>query len=166
MDAYTTVLEGLRADDWGRLRQFEPEGSATFRTWLAVVARRLCHDHLRARYGRTRNGVTSEEHRARARIVDLVGAEVDLERMVSQRPSPVRELLRSELSVALEEAIATLPPEDRLLLVFRFEEGISVKEIRALTSAPSVFHVYRRLKRVLGTLRSELEERGFDGPPE
>src|SRR3989454_11788769 len=52
MDAYTSMLERLREDDYRRLRGYAPDGRSKFTTWLVVVARRLCLDLLRRRYGR------------------------------------------------------------------------------------------------------------------
>jgi len=54
MDAYAYLLELLRADDCRRLRAYAADGRSKFTTWLVVVARRLCLDHLRHRYGRLR----------------------------------------------------------------------------------------------------------------
>src|SRR5262245_56038816 len=52
MDAYVYVLEQLREDDGRRLRQYLEDSRAQFTTWLVIVARRLCVDFLRQRYGR------------------------------------------------------------------------------------------------------------------
>ena len=69
MDHYAFVLERLRADDFHRLRHYEPDGRTKFTTWLVVVARRLCLDHHRAIYGRPRSsdGDAIEEHDVRRR---------------------------------------------------------------------------------------------------
>jgi RNA polymerase sigma factor (sigma-70 family) len=162
-DAFATVLEGLRDDDFRRLRQFKEGGRATFRTWLAVVSRRLCHDFLRSRYGRARGGKPSDTRTARARLVDLVGARIDLVHLRSRQPGPEGALRKKEITAALGEALARLPARDRLLLALRFEDGLPVREIRDLTADPSVFHVYRRLRKVLGRLREDLERAGIDG---
>lgn len=164
MDAYARVLEGLRADGFRRLRQFEGDGRSRFETWLAVVARRLCQDHLRARYGQSRNGRRSAALEARARIADLTGADLDLELLTENGAGPELSLRRKQLSELLERCVASLPPEDRLLLAWRFEEELSVREIRELTGAPSVFHIYRRLRSILARLRKELEGSGVSGP--
>ena len=53
MDRYAFVLERLREDGYRRLRTYVP-GRCRFTTWLTVVARRLCYDRDRERYGRVR----------------------------------------------------------------------------------------------------------------
>jgi RNA polymerase sigma factor (sigma-70 family) len=53
-DAFLFVCEKLRADRCGRLRRFDPSGTASFTTWLRAVARNLCVDWHRSRHGRLR----------------------------------------------------------------------------------------------------------------
>src|SRR5689334_12721291 len=52
MDGYTFVLERLRARDYERLRHYAVQPRSEFTAWLVVVARRLCLDLHRHRYGR------------------------------------------------------------------------------------------------------------------
>jgi RNA polymerase sigma factor (sigma-70 family) len=55
MDAFASVCEGLRKDDFRRLRQYSPSSErARFTTWLVVVVRHLTVDWLRHRDGRPR----------------------------------------------------------------------------------------------------------------
>jgi len=54
MERYSYILEKLREGDFRRLRAFQADGRARFSTWLTVAARRLCLDHHRTRYGRSR----------------------------------------------------------------------------------------------------------------
>src|SRR6266850_3361808 len=73
MDGYAYVLEALREGDYRRLRAYTADGRSKFSTWLVVVARRLCLDFHRQRYGRARDtGTEAKEARAaRRRLVDL-----------------------------------------------------------------------------------------------
>ena len=84
--------------------------------------------------------------------------------MTTRTDSPEWALRRAQLTRALESALGDLPAEDRLLLRYRFEDERSVREIKDLLLLPSVFHVYRRLKKVLKNVRATLEERGLEGP--
>lgn len=168
MDHYAFVLERLRADDFGRLRNYEPDGRTKFTTWLVVVTRRLCLDHHRHIYGRPRrsNGDATEEQDVRRRLVDFIMEEVDPERTVNHRDNgaadgPIR---RSELMDVLQGALDTLPDEERLTLRLRFEDHVAVSDIAKVMGVPTVFHVYRHLNKTLTRLREELERRGVDGP--
>ena len=62
MDAFTWVCEGLRKDDFRRLRRYaaEPSHRARFTTWLVTVVRHLCVDWLRSRDGRPRTRASIE----------------------------------------------------------------------------------------------------------
>jgi RNA polymerase sigma factor (sigma-70 family) len=163
MDRYTYVLEQLRRDDFRRLRGYVSDGRGKFTTWLVVVIRRLCMDELRSRYGRER-GETSEGHRQRRELADLVGAEVDMGLIAGAGPSPEETLRKTELSDRLNAAIAELEPSDRLILRMRFQDEVPVSEIARALSLPTVFHVYRSLNRIYEQLRAALRESGVRDP--
>lgn len=168
MDRYAYVLEQLRRDDFKRLRGYAADGRSNFTTWLVVVARRLCLDYHRRRYGRPRgepNGARAVERVVRKRLVDLIAVDVDQSGAVSaDGPDPEMELRAVQLRDALSGALRSLPSRDRLLLAFRYEEDMTARQIARLMSLPSVFHVYRRLKAVQRSLRHSLEEKGVDSP--
>lgn len=166
MDRYAFTLEGLRADDFRRLRQYRPDGTTRFTTWLVVVARRLCLDHDRTVYGRPRRADDRllQEHQTRRRLVDLVAEEIDLETLTTlDSLGTDARVRRREVREALETSLATLELEDRLLLRLRFEDAAPVSDIARLLEMPTVFHVYRRIRKVLSRLRAELETHGVDG---
>lgn len=53
-DAFVFVCERLAANDFARLRKFDPAGPANALTWLRAVTRNLCLDHQRSIRGRFR----------------------------------------------------------------------------------------------------------------
>jgi RNA polymerase sigma factor (sigma-70 family) len=53
-DCYLFVCEQLSRNRFRRLCKFEPEGKASFSTWLRVVVRNLCLDWRRHEFGRHR----------------------------------------------------------------------------------------------------------------
>lgn len=53
-DCFQFVCERLCADRFRRLRQFRPDGPASFPTWLRAVVRNLCLDWRRKESGRRR----------------------------------------------------------------------------------------------------------------
>ncbi|OLC45159.1 MAG: hypothetical protein AUH68_04945 [Gemmatimonadetes bacterium 13_1_40CM_4_69_5] len=77
MDGYAHVLERLREHDCRRLRGYAPDGRTKFTTWLVVVARRLCLDFHRHRYGRSDDPApdAAAARAARRRLVNLVAGE-------------------------------------------------------------------------------------------
>jgi RNA polymerase sigma factor (sigma-70 family) len=165
MDAYAYLLERLRENDFHRLRAYEADGRSKFTTWLVVVARRLCVDHHRERYGRLRDErpERAAAHQTRRRLVDLVAVDLDAAAYIPDGARPDAGVLARERSAALAIALDALEPDDRLLLKLRFEEELSAGEIARLVGWPTAFHVYRRLNVLRATLRRALESRGIDG---
>jgi RNA polymerase sigma factor (sigma-70 family) len=53
-DCYLHICERLSRNGFRRLLKFKPEGSASFTTWLRVVAQNLCFDWHRSQSGRPR----------------------------------------------------------------------------------------------------------------
>jgi RNA polymerase sigma factor (sigma-70 family) len=169
MDRYGYIVEELARHDFRRLRAWSPEGRGKFSTWLVVVAQRLCQDYHRKRFGRPRPGAdrnAAEESRlVRRRLYSLIGDELnpDLTRQ-EDAEDPEHNLRNAELLAALEAALENLGPHDRLLLRYRFDDDRTLSEITRIMRLPSVFHTFRRLRRLTDSLRAELERRGVDGP--
>lgn len=163
MDAYAFVIEELRAEDFRRLREFAADPRSKLSTWLVVVARRLCLDLYRRRYGRVRGADSRTQRAVRRRLQDLVGEDLDVHEIpTAHHGNAELALRRSELRVALEQALATLDPQDQLVLRLRFDDDLTAQEIAKLLGFPSVFHTYRRVNAVLAVLRRALERRGFE----
>jgi RNA polymerase sigma factor (sigma-70 family) len=169
MDRYAYLIEKLRERDFRRLRSFNAVGVASFSTWLTVAARRLCLDHHRSLYGRSRDSYDAERvdaaRVARKRLTDSISAELDVDDLpdVSESDSDAR-IFRTERDACLRRALDELPPRDRLLLALRFEDGMSASRISNVLGLPTAFHAYRRLNAVLKSLRAALETCGIDGP--
>jgi RNA polymerase sigma factor (sigma-70 family) len=167
MESYAHLLAALHEDDCRRLRAYTPRAGTRFTTWLVVVARRLLVDHHRHLLGRLQNfdEVHRAEHATRRRLHELVASELDPDRLTTPtESSPDAALRRAELNDALRRALGELDPADRLMLALRFEDERPVREIAAALRLPTVFHVYRRLKAVLATLRQSLARCGVDEP--
>lgn len=165
MDRYAFVLDHLRADDCHRIRAFIADGRSEFTTWLVVVAQHACLDHRRHQYGRIRraddgSSGADDDRAARRRLVDLIAAEVDLA-LIRDRASTIEESIRvAELHHALDAALDTLPPRDRLMVKLRFEDGLPMPELSRNMGFPNRFQAYRHLRQVLRALRGALERAG------
>lgn len=166
MDRYAHVLVALRDDDCRRLRAYDPDSRARFTTWLVVVAGRLCIDYHRKRYGAGPPGANGDGATSmRRRLVDLVSARLDLGDLSDPNGHlPDADIRRGELFELLYRALGDLDARDRWLLRLRFADDLPAREIASLMDFPTLFHVYRRVNSVLGTLRATLEERGVTDP--
>lgn len=163
MDRYECILDQLQRDDFRRLRRYVADGRGKFTTWLVVVARRVCLDHRREKYGRSRgeDRDRADDRQMRGRLVDLVSDGSDLGELVDTSAGGPEERLRAvQLDGALRSAVATLAPEDRRLLRLRFEQNLSASQIARTMSSGSQFDVYRRLRRILEALRAKLVRHG------
>jgi len=165
MDGYAYVLERLREDQSRRLRGYVADGGSKFTTWLVVVARRLCLDFHRHRYGRARDSTpdSAAEQAARRRLADLVAGAADPDQLAAPAADPALSAQVRELHEALAAATTRLAPTDRLLLKLRFDDDLSAREIAAVVGLPTPFHVYRRINTLLELLRRSLSQRGVEG---
>jgi len=116
------------------LKGFRFESS--FRTWLYRVAVNTC-----------KNRIKSLEHRIGMRKVRLdMSNRSDSERVdiVDHGQSPADELKRKEIGRLIQDAVAKLPAEQRLVVVLRDMNGRSYEEIAEITGLR------------LGTVKSKL----------
>jgi RNA polymerase sigma factor (sigma-70 family) len=165
-DAFVFICEQLHVDDCLRLRKFDPQGPASFETWLHAVARNLCRDWRRKQFGRLREGeppVESRDWRAEPRIsrlalnnclsLDDEGDPVEL-----SDPSPSPEVLAEarQREEALARAMPSLSEEQRLALTLRFEEDLTLQEISSLMRLRNAQAADRLIREALQTLRSAM----------
>lgn len=166
MDAYAFLLEQLSEKSYRRLRAYASDANSKFTTWLVVVARRICIDHGRIKYGRVRQADSSRERERmirRRRLEDLSDVVEDVDEVADENSiQPDSEVEVAELSAELTSALSALPPADQLLIRLRFDDGISVADIAQALRYPSQFHVYRHINSVLATLRTSLRSRGIE----
>ena len=170
MDSYAAALDGLRADDYRKLRGYSVDPRSRFTTWLVVVVRRICIDRQREKYGRAsaqeRNaGAVSDERAARKRLANLVGSNVELTTLPdSGSTMPDRSIEQDELTESLTSAIAELDERDQLLLTLRFVDDLPAKKIAEVQGWPDHMSVYRRITHVTAQLKQKLLARGVDSP--
>jgi len=168
MDRYAYMLGELREADFHRLRTFEPNRGASFSTWLTVLARRLCLDYHRARYGRQRPTGDSEDSASqrtiRRTLADSLASELDTESLADSEALAADVLaVHRERDVGLRAALLALSPREKLLLALRFQDELSASRIARMLGMATPFHAYRQLNSVLARLRVALELRGIDG---
>lgn len=96
-----------------------------------------------------------------------VGGLEDDAQVVDPRPRPDQDVLaeeqereRSRVAAAVREAIATLPPEDQLIVRMRIDDGFRVADIARMLNLPE--KLYPRIDGIYKRLRAELQRRGID----
>jgi RNA polymerase sigma factor (sigma-70 family) len=165
MDRYAFILEQLRRDDCRRLRAYTPDSRARFTTWLVVVCRRLCMDEHRSKFGRARAGSDVIRLQTRRSLVESLFSTRELEAVAASDPQPDAEWETRSLQDAMQAHLARLDARDRLMIKLRFEDDLSAAAIARVMHIPTPFHVYRRLKQVLTSLRTVLEAGAAQSQP-
>ena len=150
-DCFLYICEHLAANQFRRLRQFRPEGAASFATWLRAVARNLCIDWHRKLYGRPRSGAYPD----RPSLEPLEEA-----RVTDPRPDPEARAAAQERQAALRKLVDRLPEPERLLIRLRFEHELTLDQIARLTGLKDAQTVDRRLRQALDSLRENLPDSG------
>jgi RNA polymerase sigma factor (sigma-70 family) len=168
MNRYAYILEKCRESDFRRLRTFDGAAGASFSTWLTVIARRLCLDYERTRYGRHSAGAKTDDNSnrtVRRALMDSIALELDIDLIESpDTDSQEKVLVRAERTATLRAVLAGLTPREQLLLALRFEDDLTAARMASMLGLPTPFHVYRQLNALLAKLRAALVSRGIDGP--
>jgi RNA polymerase sigma factor (sigma-70 family) len=168
MERYAYILGKLRESDFHRLRTFDAAAGASFSTWLAASARRLCLDHHRSLYGRQRPALATDRSESlrilRRSLIDSVGAEIDADLLPDSAVIAAdAQAVLMERNALLVSELSKLAPRERLLLALRFQDALSASRVARIVGLPTPFHVYRQLSGILTRLRTALKARGLDG---
>jgi RNA polymerase sigma-70 factor (ECF subfamily) len=141
------VFLALLRDDGRKLRTFAGRGGCSFAGWLKVVAVRHAIDHMR------------RDARFVALDDDAPGM-LELRRSLrSVDPDPEEAAAGAETAERLADAVARLPPKDRVLVELHLVRGTSLDDVaRVLGVTMNAAYVRKsrvleRLRRVLGRAR-------------
>jgi RNA polymerase sigma-70 factor (ECF subfamily) len=121
------------------IRQFR--GDSSFESWLYRLVVNSCLDH----------------HRRRRRFLPLMDEMLDVFRTSSE--TALHEMLREEQEERVQQVVAQLPEEQRIVVVLRYTEGLSYEDIadvlgcRRGTVASRLNRAHKALERRLSHLR-------------
>jgi RNA polymerase sigma-70 factor (ECF subfamily) len=153
VDPSDVVQEAL-ADAARKLTAYVRDRPLPFYPWLRRLAwERLVKIHRRHLHTHRRSA--RREEPGVLNLPDESAAEL-AQRLVSSGSSPSRQLLRAEMRQRVREALAALGERDREVLVLRYLEQLSTREIAAVLEisegAVKVRHLraLERLRRLLG----------------
>lgn len=140
-DTFFRVIAALRGGRGG----YESQGK--FGPWVLRIARNTALDHLRRR----RMWVDSRS--------DGGPGEIEFELVPNAEPDGMQCVELAERSRWLDECIASLPPEQREVLLLRHEGELTFREIAQLTGC-SINTALGRMRYALANLRRLMVERG------
>ena len=128
------------------------KGQAKFSSWVYRIALNLCRDWLR------------REKRA-AVVRPSEGFDLNEQAIVDPISESVEDLIvRRDLGRAVSKVMATLPAEQRTVIVLKEYHGLTFHEIAELIGCP-LSTVKTRLYQGLSVLRRDLAKGGLDGMP-
>jgi RNA polymerase sigma-70 factor (ECF subfamily) len=134
------LAEDMFQETWIRVlergHQYDPKYE--FSTWLFSIARHLTLDYLRKKRPASLDGLLDEEEGVSLDPPDL-------------RPSALELVAQHEQAERISAALAGIAAEYREAIVLRFQEGLALEEIAAVTGSP-VGTVKSRLYRGLNAL--------------
>ena len=146
---------------WDRAEQFDPS-RGTLPGWLATIARNRAIDHLRAAGRRERaasfssfGGADGDGHS----VAEWLTASGELIAAAGPEPGPEIALSDKETRASIEDALGSLDPVERRVIVLAYAAGLSQAEIAASTGWP-IGTVKTRTRRALRHLRDRLERPG------
>jgi RNA polymerase sigma-70 factor (ECF subfamily) len=142
------LAEDLFQETWIRVleRGYQYDGKHEFSTWLYAVARNLTIDYLRKKNPVSLNGLMEDEEHTRFEPAD-------------PRPIAWEVMQQQEEAERFSSVMVSIPAECRETLVLRFQEGLRLEEIAAITGAP-LGTVKSRLYRGLNMLMVRLKGAG------
>ncbi len=112
-------------------------GESSFETWLFRLVVNCCFDY----------------RRKTKRLAPLVAGVLDL--MRAPGANALEEVMRAEMSGQVKTAVETLPPEQRMVVVLRYTEGLSYDQIAEVMGC-SAGTIASRLNRVHKVLQRRL----------
>ncbi len=115
----------------------EFRGDSSFESWLYRIVVNRCLDHQR------------RSRKLMPFIEDLLDA------MIAPAESALNKLLRAEVENDVQGMVGKLPPEQRIVVVLRYTEGLSYEEIAAILNC-SKGTVASRLNRAHSVLERRL----------
>jgi RNA polymerase sigma-70 factor (ECF subfamily) len=139
------LAEDLFQETWIRVleRGHQYDGKHEFSTWLYAVARNLTIDYLRKKSPASLDGLMEKEERAPLEPADT-------------RPLAWEVVAQQEQAERISAVLAGIPAEYRETVVLRFQEGLALEEIAAVTRT-RLGTVKSRLYRGLNLLMSRLK---------
>ena len=132
------LAQDLFQETWVRVleRGHKYDGRSSFGTWLYTLARNLTIDHLRKKNPVSLDSLLMDEGQT---LLDSTDAS----------PSPWELVAQNQQAEHINAALAIIPVQYREAIVLRFQDGLTLEEIAAVSGVP------------LGTVKSRLY-RGLD----
>ena len=106
------------------------EATAQFKTWLFQIALNLCRGRLRRMKHRSHLSLN-------ASVLSQDDEEVELQELIPDTsPDPVECVETNELETLVQQAITSLPEDQRSVVILREYQGLKLSEIAEIMNCP------------------------------
>jgi RNA polymerase sigma-70 factor (ECF subfamily) len=146
---------------WNRAELYDP-ARGSLPSWLLTIARNRAVDHLRSagRHDRAASFSSfSRDDGSDQALAEWLAASGELIGAAGPDPGPEHALSGKELRQSIDDAIATLDPTERSVILLAYDGGLTQAEIATRLGWP-LGTVKTRTRRALGRLREILERTG------
>lgn len=160
----TEVVQETFLALWNRADLFDPS-RGTLRAWLMAIAHNRAVDHLRRASRHDRAAAFSSfagSDESDASTTEWLADTGEPVAAAGPEPGPEMAFTSKETRASIEDAIGTLDPLERRVIVLAYDGGLSQSEIAASLGWP-IGTVKTRTRRALRHLRDRLEGPGVAG---
>jgi RNA polymerase sigma-70 factor, ECF subfamily len=150
---------------WNRAELFDP-ARGTLRSWLLTIARNRAVDHHRSASRHDRAATFASFGRDDVddqSMAEWLTASGELIGTAGPELAPDDALVGKETRASIDEAIASLAPAERSVILLAYDSGLSQAEIAARLGWP-LGTVKTRTRRALARLREMLDEANDPAP--
>lgn len=122
-----------------------------FRPWVTTITLNACRSALRKKRPLTFAEIAPEEDEA----------ETFVENIPAENESPAEVMEGEELEMELQQAVSSLPEEERMILTLRYNEDLSYEQIGELLHIPVPTvgtHLYRAKRHLYAVLVANQEK--------
>lgn len=145
-DLHNTVFLSLFKDDCHKLRQYRGDNNCSVASWLTTVSVNAAINFI----SRTKTHVSLDNPQGEG--------PAPIEGMSDSRPSVVDQLINAEELRTFQELLRELKPDEKMILRYFYEWGISREEIGRIMNI-SEHSVYSKISRIKKRLQESYKKR-------
>lgn len=136
------IVQDIFTKTWKKIKKFDPENGASFKSWVFAIARNTTIDWLRKKRPVMFSSIDSDKNAT----ADGDFTEKFENNIADTEPLAHEMFERQEIADALDAVLSTLNPDDKSIILLHHYEMLTFEEIAIVTKKPmnTVKSRYRR----------------------